>query len=96
MTNDRARSTARPVGAVVLIAGVSLLAAACGQKRQGTPPPIEPDLAASLGLSEDALDPTERDRMDGYNRWKSKPEPEGTASPLSPTRRRIARPDGLD
>ena len=73
-----------------------LLAPACGQKRQATPPPMEPGLAASLGLGEDALDPSERDRMDGYNRWKPKPEPEGTASPLSPTRRRIARPSGLE
>jgi hypothetical protein len=72
------------------------LTTACGQKRQPTPPPMEPDLAASLGLGEDALDPSQRDKMAGYNRWKSKPEPDGTASPLSPTRRRIARPSGLE
>lgn len=92
----RDKQTRTAILAVFTAGACLLFASACGQKRRATPPPMEPDLAASLGLGEDALDPTQRDKMDGYNRWKPKPEPDGTASPLSPTRRRIARPNGLD
>lgn len=92
MSNHRANARIR----AALTAGLCFaLTPACGQKRT-TPPPVEPELAASLGLGEDALDPSQRDKMAGYDRWKPKPEPDGTASPLSPTRRRIARPAGLD
>lgn len=43
--------------------------------------------ARELGLSEEALDPTVRDKRDGYGRWKQKPDPVGADSPLSPDRR---------
>jgi hypothetical protein len=40
-----------------------------------------------FGLTDDAQDPTQRDRELGYGRWKAKPEPTGTDSPTSPDRR---------
>lgn len=43
--------------------------------------------ARELGLSSEALDPTVRERREGVGFWKSPEEPEGSASPMSPTRR---------
>lgn len=69
-----------------------LLAMGCGQKRtEPVPPTVDAETAARLGLTQDAKDPTVRDNEAGYNRWRPKPEPEGTASPLSPSRRRMDR-----
>jgi|TARA_R110000782_G_scaffold57258_16_gene119702 hypothetical protein len=76
--------------ALVCAAGL----AACGQKRVEAPvlPQVDPATSDRLGLTADAIDPTERDALAGYNRWNPKPEPEGTAAPLSPTRRKIGAP----
>ncbi len=41
-----------------------------------------------FGLTDDAQDPSERDKELGYGRWRQKPEPDGTLSPTSPARRR--------
>lgn len=41
-----------------------------------------------FGLTADAQDPSERDKELGYGRWKAKPDPEGTASPTDPARRK--------
>lgn len=40
-----------------------------------------------FGLTADAQDPHQRDEEMGYGRWKSKPDPEGTSPPTSPSRR---------
>lgn len=79
---------------MVLLATMTALLAAAGcskQKSDPAPATVDPETAAKLQLTEDAKDPTQRDNEAGYNRWRPKPEPEGTASPLSPTRRRIDR-----
>jgi hypothetical protein len=76
---------------VLLISCVMpLTALACAQKRSTDRPRIDPDRAAQLGLTEDALDPTERA---GSTRWKPLSEPEGTHAPLSPERRRVGGPN---
>lgn len=41
-----------------------------------------------FGLTDDAQDPSERDKELGYGRWKLKPETDGTDSPNSPNRRK--------
>lgn len=65
----------------------------CGQKRDPVPEGVDPDTAARLGLTEDARDPTQRDKEAGYYKWKEKPEPIGTDAPTSPSRRRIGGPN---
>lgn len=66
----------------------------CAKQRAEQPvsSTVDPEMAARLGLTADAIDPTKRDEQAGYNRWKPKPEPEGTAAPLSPTRRKVGGP----
>jgi hypothetical protein len=61
------------------------------EKSDPTPATVDAETAAKLQLTEDAKDPTLRDNEAGYNRWRPKPEPEGTASPMSPSRRKIDR-----
>lgn len=69
-----------------------LLSAGCSQKRtEPVPASVDAETASRLGLTEDAKDPTVRDNEAGYNRWRAKPEPEGTASPMSPARRKLDR-----
>ena len=41
-----------------------------------------------FGLTDDAQDPSERDKELGYGRWKAKPDPVGTDSPTNPSRRK--------
>jgi len=78
----------------LLAAWVFLIApCGCGQKREPTPERMDRATAARLGLTEDALDPTQRDKDAGYYRWKEKPEPVGTDDPTSPKRRRVGAPD---
>lgn len=99
MRNPRARSgvqwpMSRPnqPGRMVFLAIALLATAGCSKpKSDPTPPTVDTETAAKLQLSEDAKDPTLRDNEAGYNRWRPKPEPDGTASPLSPTRRKIDR-----
>lgn len=69
--------------------------AACSPKRVEAPvmDHVDPATSDRLGLTADAIDPTERDALAGYNRWTPKPEPEGTAAPLSPTRRKVGGPN---
>lgn len=89
-----AMSRPKHTGRSVLIAsGVYLLTlpGCTKQKSDPVPPTVDPETAARLQLTEDAKDPTLRDNEAGYNRWRPKPEPEGTASPMSPTRRKIDR-----
>ena len=77
---------------MVFLAIALLATAGCSKpKSDPTPPTVDTETAAKLQLSEDAKDPTLRDNEAGYNRWRPKPEPDGTASPLSPTRRKIDR-----
>ncbi len=71
-------------GALVLIAPSGCASSGKAQNRASE------QRARELGLSSDALDPTLRDKRDGYGRWKQKPDPEGTDSPMSPDRRRWA------
>ncbi len=74
------------------IGGAGLLLSGCArQKSDPVPSTVDADTAARLQLTEDAKDPSLRDREAGYNRWRPKPEPEGTAQPLSPSRRRLDR-----
>jgi hypothetical protein len=47
-----------------------------------------PDLEDRFGLTNDAQDPTERDKELGYGKWRQKPEADGTDSPNSPNRRK--------
>jgi len=85
------RSVRTGVLGASLLAGL-VLVTACGQKRANRPPPIDPEQAARLGLTEDAQDPTQRDKDQGYYLWKTKPEPAGTDAPTSPDRRKIGGP----
>ena len=82
----------RPLSVAVLIMGLGVGLAtlpACRQKRDPAPERMDPAQAARLGLTPDARDPTERDNEAGYGRWRTKPEPTGTADPLAPSRRRV-------
>lgn len=62
---------------------------ACGQRRAEPAPAIDEETAARLGITPDAVDPTERDKDKGYLLWKEKPEPTGTEDPTSPGRRKV-------
>ncbi len=73
------------------LAAAALLATGCARQTRPVPEGVDDSTAARLRLTEDAKDPTVRDDEAGYNRWRPKPEPEGTAAPLSPARRRIDR-----
>ncbi|MEX0876502.1 MAG: hypothetical protein WD114_03490 [Phycisphaerales bacterium] len=74
--------------------GILLAASATGcelqQRRVDVPTASGADetLEDRFGLTDDAQDPTERDKELGYGKWKAKPEPEGTADPTHPSRRR--------
>ena len=48
----------------------------------------DPDLQARFGLTNDAQDPTQKQKELGAGWWKSPDETEGTKSPTSPSRRR--------
>lgn len=93
MTDRPSRSVR--LGALVLSAtllGAGLVS--CGQRREpARGQEIDPNTRARLGLTEDALDPTVRDKEAGYGMWRAKPEPTGTRDPLSPERRKIDGPD---
>lgn len=75
----------------VALAVVAIALSGCGQKRD--PAKLSPEQAQRLGLTQDALDPTQRDLDSGYYRWKPKPEAEGTDAPQSPDRRPIGGPN---
>lgn len=72
---------------------MSLSVQACGQKRADPNASIDPATAGRLGLTDDAVDPTVRQDAAGNRRWTPADEPEGTAAPLSPTRRKIGSPN---
>ncbi len=77
---------------LVVVASIASLSAACTPKKTDpTPATVDAETASRLNLTEDAKDPTVRDLESGYDRWRPKPEPEGTASPMSPARRKIDR-----
>jgi hypothetical protein len=62
----------------------------CGLQRRAevsTASGADERLSEQFGLTDDAQDPTERDKELGYGRWKSKPETKGTDAPTSPNRR---------
>jgi hypothetical protein len=61
----------------------------CGQRRAEPAPAIDEATAARLGITPDAVDPTERDKDKGYLLWKEKPETTGTEDPTSPGRRKV-------
>jgi hypothetical protein len=71
--------------------GLLTLSGCAKEKSDPTPSTVDAETAARLQLTEDAKDPTLRDNEAGYNRWRPKPEPEGTAPPMSPSRRKIDR-----
>lgn len=62
----------------------------CGSSHT-TSPMSEADRrrAAELGLSDEAVDPTQQDRRAGYGVWREAPEPAGTDNPKSPDRRNL-------
>ena len=75
-------------GALVL--GVVVLVSGCGLQRRvelDTASGADESLDNRFGLTDDAQDPSERDKELGYGRWRAKPEPTGTDSPTSPKRR---------
>lgn len=80
-------------GIWLVLATTGLASVSCAQKRATDPDPIDPSTAARLGLTDDARDPTLRDKEAGYYKWKEKPEPTGTEDPTSPDRRRIGGPN---
>ncbi len=71
--------------------GLLALPGCAREKSDPTPSTVDEGTARRLQLTEDAKDPSLRDREAGYNRWRPKPEPDGTASPMSPSRRKIDR-----
>ena len=71
------------LGALALFIGLSGCATTSGKAENRA----SERRAQELGLSADALDPTVRDKREGYGRWKQKPDPVGSDSPLSPDRR---------
>lgn len=60
----------------------------CGAPHRADTDQPAAEINPAFELTHDAQDPSERDKELGYGRWKAKPEPEGTRSPTSPTRRR--------
>ncbi len=75
---------------LIVIAVLIGLGAGCGLQRRVEVPKAsgaDESLEERFGLTDDAQDPSERDAELGYGRWKAKPEPKGTASPTSPSRR---------
>lgn len=94
MTQRPSHSRRSVVLPVLLAAGLGLTVTACGQRRhQPSTPNIDAETQARLGLTEDARDPTVREREAGYGPWKARPEPTGTHDPLSPERRKFGGPD---
>ncbi len=88
--NTTKRSTARPFAYLVVTASFIALLSGCGLQRRVDVPNAsgaDESLEARFGLTDDAQDPSQRDAELGYGRWKAKPEPKGTASPTSPSRR---------
>ena len=87
MISERRRNRFIAAGALgaalCLLAGLGACAASGGKAKNRA----SDERARELGLSSDALDPTVRDKRDGYGRWKQKPDPVGADSPLSPDRR---------
>lgn len=81
--------------AMLFVCGVALLVTMTGcqdlQKRRvelKQSSGADPDLEERFGLTDDAQDPSERDRELGYGRWREKPETAGTSSPTDPARRK--------
>jgi len=104
---NRARSTridaapnrllSRSLSAVII--GAMLAAAGgCGdmlQRRVELPETsgADPELEDRFGLTDDAQDPTQRDKELGYGRWRAAPETEGTKDQFSPSRRKDNTPN---
>ncbi len=72
-----------------MVSSVQIIGCEMQQRRMDVPVASGSDdsINPRFGLTADAQDPTERDKELGYGKWKAKPEPEGTRSPTSPTRR---------
>ncbi len=82
----------KPVGVVLALMGGALVLSVpsgCASSGKAQNQASE-QRARELGLSSDALDPSVRDRRDGYGRWKQKSDPVGSDSPMSPDRRKWA------
>ena len=77
--------------ALASMLGVMFVLSGCAlqQRRVDVPEATGSDesLDERFGLTDDAQDPSERDKELGYGRWKAKPEPTGTATKTSPSRR---------
>jgi len=95
MSNDQIKRGLCIAQALALsVIGVVFLGSAAGcrdlQKRRvelKQSSGADQDLVDRFGLTNDAQDPSERDKELGYGRWKEKPETDGTADPTSPARR---------
>ncbi len=88
--NTTKRSATRPLAYLIATTLLTGLFAGCGLQRRVDVPNAsgaDESLEARFGLTDDAQDPSQRDAELGYGRWKAKPEPKGTASPTSPSRR---------
>ncbi len=84
------QSADRGLAYLIVAALLTGMLPGCGLQRRVDVPTAsgaDESLEERFGLTDDAQDPSQRDAELGYGRWKAKPEPEGTASPTSPSRR---------